>query len=192
MSVFLYSLLLHSYVICQQAKFKLAVQCANYRELHRGDGNSSPSPSIPAEYFSHHSSILLSVQQMKINRMCTLCRCKSTPTRKTKLLWMTSYTTGQPKALSSSWVRQQSENAKASGPCAPDPWPLNPKSIGFDTWSCTYSDQRFSSNRAKIHTHTRTSWQSDRNIHAAVYYIVGAITLLVLSRCRAYVCGCVC
>jgi len=60
--------------------------------------------------------------------MYTLWRCKRRR-RSTLSVWINI---GNGKG-SSSWVQQQSENMQASRPWAPDPWPLNPKSIGFDS-----------------------------------------------------------
>ena len=104
----------------------------------------------------------------KLTRMCTLWRCKSMLTWKTKLLC-------NDKDYSSG-VRQQSENTQASGPCAPDPWPFELEVIGFDRLSRTTTVPSFKlfwsrgfhfSMLIYTPTHMHTSWQSDHNIHTA-------------------------
>ena len=78
---------------------------------------------------------------------------------------------------SSSWVRRQSENTQASGPCAPDPWPFEPKINRLrdnveDHYYTKFQVIAVRGFRFIVLTyrpnHIHTSWQSDRNIRAAV------------------------
>ena len=96
--------------------------------------------------------------------MCTLRRCKSTPTRKAKLIWMTShYGPGVDNYKgSSSWVRSAKvPNYAGYRPCANDPWTFEHQINRLHT-DClelllcqvsTRSDQGFSFYRGNRHIH---------------------------------------
>ena len=87
-------------------------------------------------------------------RTCTLWRCKSTPTWKAKLLWLTSHSGPVVKPLHRGFTDSATvRNMQASGPCSPDPWSFEPKintlrhTVGNQYCMCQVSshfDQGFS------------------------------------------------
>jgi len=100
----------------------------------------------------------------------TLClwRYKFTPTLKAKLLWMTShYRPGMDKGCSS-WVRRQSKNMQASGPCRPNLDRFNPNSTGFDTRSRTTTVPSFESFRSGVFVLSCYDTHPQTYIHAHI------------------------